>query len=161
MNFNIFFNFEVFLKSNLIARTQEVYLQKKNLIFSHPRDPWGRVNSRVNSFTLPQSKWLLSPYSHCDFVIFFIYFSRYVGERNLNAQCSLYMYIYYFQQIQENIFKKVSQRHSFKAKSKVKNPKYLFFLRAPEEFGGLRSQKNLMSQNVQINVQAINSNILQ
>ena len=40
----------------------------------------------------------------------------------------------------------------FKAYSKVKNPKVGSFLRAPEDFEGLRSQKNLIFQNAQIKV---------
>ena len=36
----------------------------------------------------------------------------------------------------------------FKAHSKVKNPKVESFLRAPEDFKGLRSQKNLIFQNI-------------
>ena len=39
-----------------------------------------------------------------------------------------------------------------KAYSKVKNPKVESFLRAPEDFEGPRSQKNLIFQNAQIKV---------
>ena len=39
-----------------------------------------------------------------------------------------------------------------KAYSKVKNPKVGSFLRAPEVLEGLRSQKNLIFQNAQIQV---------
>ena len=48
-------------------------------------------------------------------------------------------------QIQDNIFKKVDPRPSFfYAYSKVKNPKVGSFLRAPEDFEGLRSRKEKM-----------------
>ena len=40
----------------------------------------------------------------------------------------------------------------FKAYAKVKNPKVGSFLRASEDFEGLRSQKNLIFQNAQIKV---------
>ena len=40
----------------------------------------------------------------------------------------------------------------FKAYSKVKNPKVGSFLKAPEDFEGLGSQKNLIFQNTQIKV---------
>jgi hypothetical protein len=40
----------------------------------------------------------------------------------------------------------------FKAYTKVKNPKVGSFLRAPEDFEGLGSQKNLIFQNAQIKV---------
>ena len=38
----------------------------------------------------------------------------------------------------------------FKACTKVKNPKVWSFLRAPEDFEGFGSQKNLIFQNAQI-----------
>ena len=40
----------------------------------------------------------------------------------------------------------------FKASSKVNNPKVGSFLRAPEDFEGLGSQKNLIFQNAQMKV---------
>ena len=45
-----------------------------------------------------------------------------------------------------------SKAYFFKAYPKVKNPKVGSFLRAPEDFEGVRSQKNLIFQNTQIKV---------
>ena len=60
----------------------------------------------------------------------------------------------------QNFQKGSSKAQFLKANSKVKNPKAGTFLRAPEDLEGLRSQKNLIFQNAQKQVQTINSNIL-
>ena len=48
-----FYNFDGFSKfvsfgGNISTKTQQFYLRKKNLIFWHPWDPWGRIRIDLN-----------------------------------------------------------------------------------------------------------------
>ena len=48
-NFDGFFKFVSF-RGNLSAKEKQFHLWKKNVIFWHPWDPWGRINSGKNVF---------------------------------------------------------------------------------------------------------------
>ena len=52
----------------------------------------------------------------------------------------------------QNFKNSCPKAYFFKAYTKVKNPKVGSFLRAPEDFEGIGSQKNLIFQNAQIKV---------